>query len=257
MQSFSIGQTISRASTLIGATMGSVGLFIVAVQLVTGVLNFALRGQMVGALGGAQAMADPSAQLAMIQSGWYWATLASSIVLGSLVYAGAVAGLIRAENGLPVSLSDCFVGGLAKFLPVTALVILWVLGIYAGIILLVVPGCILIAMWSVTVPALIAEDTSVVRAFGRSRALTKGSRWKIFLLLTIVVLVLYAGFGVLLALLAVQWSGFGIALVTSLPVQVATGVCGAAFALIISAVLVSIYRELIDLSGEKTSSVFD
>ncbi len=257
MQTFSIGQTISRASSLIGTTLRSVGLFILILQAISLAVTYVLRGQLVVAMGGAEAMADPAVQVAVLRSGWYWVTAAWSTVLASLVFAGATAGMIKAEKGEAVSLGDCFAGGLPKMLPLIGLMILWMLGVYIGIILLVVPGCILLAMWSVTVPVLIAEDTGVFGAFGRSRALTKGYRWKIFLLLLIVLVLLYVGLGVILALSAVQLIGFGAAIYTSGPLQVIMGLFGAAFGLVIDAVLVAIYGELIELKAEHTGGVFD
>jgi hypothetical protein len=43
-----------------------------------------------------------------------------------------------------------------------------------------VPGVILYVMWAVASPVLVAERTGVVGAFGRSRFLTRGARWKVF-----------------------------------------------------------------------------
>jgi hypothetical protein len=58
--------------------------------------------------------------------------------------------------------------------------LLMVLGIFAGTLLLIVPGMILVMMWSVAIPACVVERTGVFGAFSRSRELTRGHRWAIF-----------------------------------------------------------------------------
>ena len=68
--------------------------------------------------------------------------------------------------------------------------LLWAIGVGIGFILLIVPGIILLMMWSVAVPALVVEREGVFAAFSRSAELTKGARWKIFGL-SLVLLVIY------------------------------------------------------------------
>ena len=251
MGSLNFGQTISRASGLIGATLGSAGLFIIVFQIVMGGLNAVFRMQMTGAIA-----AGAMAPTAIFLSGWYWATILVSLVGGAIVFAGATAGMIKADRGEVVTIADCFTSGLGKALPAIGLVILWVLGIYAGFILLFVPGCILVAMWSVSFPALIAEDVGVIGAFGRSRALTKGSRWKIFLLLLLTVVAVYAVFGVVLAGVGFQFGSMAAATSTSIGLQIVLGLLGAVFALGNTALLVAIYGELTELKGDRVSEVF-
>jgi len=78
-----------------------------------------------------------------------------------------------------------------KLLPILGLSILMGLGIGLGWLLLLVPGIILLVMWIAAYPALIAEPINVIEAFGRSRTLTRGNRWRIFgLLLLLLVLIL-------------------------------------------------------------------
>jgi hypothetical protein len=80
--------------------------------------------------------------------------------------------------------------GLRVVVPLFFLGLLLTLGVAFGFLLLVVPAVILYVMWSVAAPALVEERCGVFAAFGRSRALTKGARWKIFAL-ELVVLIFY------------------------------------------------------------------
>ena len=53
------------------------------------------------------------------------------------------------------------------------------LGIGLGLILLIVPGMILFARWSVGLPALLREELGVSQAMRRSSSLTDGNRWRV------------------------------------------------------------------------------
>ena len=50
---------------------------------------------------------------------------------------------------------------------------LWSLGVLAGVIALVVPGLVLMTVWFVCLPVLLAENSTVWRSFGRSYELVK------------------------------------------------------------------------------------
>jgi hypothetical protein len=65
------------------------------------------------------------------------------------------------------------------------LAILWWVAVLGGFMFFVVPGVILMCLWFVPTAALVAERRGVFAALGRSAELTKGARWRIFLLLCI------------------------------------------------------------------------
>lgn len=90
--------------------------------------------------------------------------------------------------------------GFRFFAPMLAVQILYVLGMMAATLLLVVPGIILALMWMVAPSALVIERLGIVDAFKRSRALTKGHRWA---LLGLVV-------AYFLPLIAIEWVIFQI-----------------------------------------------
>lgn len=49
-----------------------------------------------------------------------------------------------------------------------------------GFLLLIVPGLILLTIWAVIAPVVVLERPGVFPAFGRSRALVRGSGWQVF-----------------------------------------------------------------------------
>jgi hypothetical protein len=79
------------------------------------------------------------------------------------------------------------------------------LGIAFGLVLLVVPGLIWATSWSVASAALVADDTGSQGPFARSAALTKGSRWPIFGLLLIFILVYFVLSVISGVVLALVW----------------------------------------------------
>lgn len=114
-------------------------------------------------------------------------------ILWLLLYAVAETVLIQLgialAEGRSVSRTESIGAGLRLFLPVAGISILFWLGVWAGSILLVVPGLMLATAWSVAAPALIEERTGILSAFGRSAALTKGARWRIFGLAALVLVI--------------------------------------------------------------------
>lgn len=67
--------------------------------------------------------------------------------------------------------------GLRRLLPLLAMLILYYVGLIAGLILLIIPGIWLYASWSVATPSLLIEHANPFRALGRSRRLVRGRWW--------------------------------------------------------------------------------
>jgi hypothetical protein len=125
------------------------------------------------------------------------------ILVGMLLTYGAVFQVAMQDlHGQTVATDAMVKTALAKFLPLLGLAILLGLGVFAGCLLLIVPGVILALAWSVAFPALVLENRGIFDAFRRSAALTRGKRWSIFLLfllvgivIGVIELVLFALFG--------------------------------------------------------------
>lgn len=104
------------------------------------------------------------------------------IVLGAVFTAAT---LVDASGERP-RLVTMLASGARLFLPLLAIFILMAIGLWIGALLLIVPFFIAWAMWAVTVPAYVAERDGIFAAFGRSRTLTKGARWRVLLLLVVI-----------------------------------------------------------------------
>ncbi|MFL6729234.1 MAG: YciC family protein [Sphingomicrobium sp.] len=114
----------------------------------------------------------------------------ASMAIGALVQGALTRATISAAEGNRVSFGDSLSTSLRVLVPLIILAIVSAIGIGFGLILLVVPGIILMLMWSVAVPVLVAERTGIFESLRRSGALTKGAKGRI-LGIFIVVLIAY------------------------------------------------------------------
>jgi uncharacterized membrane protein len=183
-RSFSIGAIISSSFGALAnnplATFGIAFLFSSLPQLLFSAF-----------IGTSLIMADRSSTVATVV-----VSIASYVVfllLSMLTQGALVRATVAHAEGERASLAQCLGTGLSSAVPLIGLVLLMIIGLMVGFALFVVPGIILYLMWSVAVPALVAEEQGVFAAFSRSRALTKGARWKIFglQLLLLVLLILF------------------------------------------------------------------
>jgi len=73
------------------------------------------------------------------------------------------------------------------------------IGVFVGLLLLIVPGLVLMTWWVLIIPVIALERTSAGAAFGRSRELVRGYGWKVFGVIVLTILLLL-GFEIVLAL---------------------------------------------------------
>ncbi|MBV9006398.1 MAG: hypothetical protein JO181_17170 [Solirubrobacterales bacterium] len=108
----------------------------------------------------------------------------------SILYQGMVVELVQdVEDGR----RDHSVGDLLRsvspvFWPLVAVSILFGIGVGIGFVLLIIPGLILMVIWSVVAPVTVLERPGVFAAFGRSRELVRGNGWNVFGVIVLVFL---------------------------------------------------------------------
>jgi len=243
-----MGRTFARAGGLVARTWLSAGVYLVLIQVLMYGGLFAIGA----AFTIPARLNDPFA----LVSGLVIGIIAVYLLANAAGMAGATASLLKADRGEATSIGDCFSAGVQMCVPVLGLTILWFLGIYLGFILIIVPGCILVAMWCVAVPALVAEDIGVIGAFGRSRALTKGSRGMIFLSLLLTVIAIYIVYAVLAGVWTALMVSLSLEIIASIGLIIGVIALGILTTLGIQALLVAIYGELVDLKGEHVVDVF-
>jgi hypothetical protein len=108
------------------------------------------------------------------------ASIVVSMAVTVLIIQTLTYGTVQALRGRKVPIGDCLVEGLRRLPVGIAVGFLAYLGIVLGMVLLIVPGFIVLTMWSVALPANTVERTGVLASLSRSSELTRGRRWRTF-----------------------------------------------------------------------------
>ena len=69
--------------------------------------------------------------------------------------------------------------------------LVFAIGVGIGFVLLIIPGLILLVMWSVVAPVTVLERPGVFAAFGRSRELVQGNGWNVFGVIVLVFVIVF------------------------------------------------------------------
>ena len=113
-----------------------------------------------------------------------WAVVTLSWVISIVIAAVLQGALIRAtveENeGRHSGFAECVAAGFRVCLPLFVVDLIFLIAMTIGFVLLIVPGILVMVVWSLAAPAVAVERGGIMRSFGRSAELTKGHRWKIF-----------------------------------------------------------------------------
>jgi len=178
VQRFDIGRVINQITGLIGRNFIS---FTVLALLFSGlpyVISMLLQPLLI----------QPDSQAATILS----AALLSiflTVVPGFLLIGALTRASIDDLGRKGVSVPAALQAGLRYLLPLIGLGLIVGLGVFAAMILLIVPGIILGICWIVSSPVLVVEKAGIFQALQRSLALTRGHRWAIFGLMLLYMLV--------------------------------------------------------------------
>jgi hypothetical protein len=113
-------------------------------------------------------------------------------VIGNTLYQGMVVSLVAdvQDGRRDSSVGDLVNSAAPVILPLFLAGLLAGLGIALGFVLLIVPGLILLTIWSVIAPVIVLERTGVIEAFGRSRELVRGHGWQVFGVIVCVFLII-------------------------------------------------------------------
>ena len=110
-----------------------------------------------------------------------WIGSIVSLVLTAF-FTGMVVMLVRdlQDGHRDSSLGELFSSVTPVFVPVIVVSILFGIGVAIGLVLIIIPGLILLTIWSVAIPVTVIERPGILAAFGRSRQLVKGNGWQVF-----------------------------------------------------------------------------
>jgi hypothetical protein len=194
-------------------------------------------------------------------------------VLYVLAQAVVLYGAFQAMRERPVNLGDCLKVAFSRFFPIVGIAICWIIAVAAvGILTGLISAAVgppyvrvaisvmiffglcmtLVTMWFVAIPACIVERLGPLASIGRSNALTKGCRWKIFgmiLLVFAVTMILSLVTGPVLSLIGKVVSALG-----SLALN---GVMGAFYAIYVAVTYHDLRVAKEGVDTDQIAAVFD
>jgi hypothetical protein len=113
--------------------------------------------------------------------------LGFGVMLLSMIGMGALAGVALAQSERrEANFWPFFRRGLERLPTLVAVLLLSGVGISLGFMCLIIPGIVLMLMWSMVGPVAVLEDKGIIGTFSRSKELTTNVLWRIFLVLMIV-----------------------------------------------------------------------
>jgi hypothetical protein len=181
------------------------------------------------------------------------------LVLNVVVQAMLTHATVTDLGGGRPTFGNCFRTALPLILPLIGMGFLEYFGVVFGMILFIVPGIILALMWSVAVPALVEERGGVFGSMGRSRALTKGSRWRLFGLFLVAGIILLVP-PALVSGMATRLQGASFPSPTS-PASLLAGALSGLAAMLFATIIAAAYVELRTVKEgatvESLAAIFD
>lgn len=152
----------------------------------------------------------------------------------------------EAYRGRPAGVRDSLMYALKRSRQIGWTSLLLILGIGIGLVLCVLPGVWLWALWSVALPALLVEGVSGTKALGRSQQLVKDRWWATFgRLFAVVVIALVIDLLVSTAIEAVLMAPLDSTSLAAMVAESAAAMVGTVISTpLISAVIVIVYFDL-------------
>jgi glycerophosphoryl diester phosphodiesterase family protein len=122
---------------------------------------------------------------------WLFATLVLYLGASAASQGATVVAVSKVHLGTDTSISEAFAGIKGRILYLALIMIGVGIGVSIGFVLLIVPGIILALMWALTIPVAVLEDKGLRDATARSAELTKGNRWRIFMVYFLFIVLMY------------------------------------------------------------------
>jgi hypothetical protein len=137
-------------------------------------------------------LAQVDIQLSVSVIGGLLFTLALTVISLITLSIGQAATVIAVSNvhlERPISIGNAYAGIKGYLLEIIFVLIFAGIGIFFGLILLVIPGIIIALAWSLALPVTVIEKEGPLDALRRSAQLTRGNRSRILVILLLVFIV--------------------------------------------------------------------
>lgn len=217
---FEIGRVINLTFSTIGANpVLFLGLGLVIAGIPQAIMRLYLYGATQPGLTMSREEAMANNPMLNGNGAGMFAFIFATMLLTALLHAALTRATIEDLSDRKPSFGDAMGTALRLVLPTIAISILVAFGAGLGMILLIVPGIVLWLGWAVAIPVLVQERRGVFGSMSRSRELTKGSRWSLFglfIVAMIIAWVIAAILGLIGGLLAAAIGTVGIAVAAAI-----------------------------------------
>jgi Uncharacterised protein family (UPF0259) len=207
-----IGATLNQTFSTYGAQAGTLLPLALLLFLVVAIVNWIIAG-----------------------SFWLFPVGLAVSVIAATLYQGMVVNLVSdvQDGRRDRSIEDLVRETGPVVLPLIGVGILAGIAIGIGFLLLIVPGLILVTIWSVIAPVIVVEHAGVFESFGRSRELVRGNGWQVFGVIVVVYIIVF----VIEAILGGIGSGLSDSAVIRIVFNLAGETIAAPIAALVAAVL--------------------
>jgi hypothetical protein len=247
-EGFRVGRVLSKSLTILTGNFSKYILFGAVIALPSLIAGFISGGQLTGAQ---PVRPDQIFTGAAIFSGFVYVVI--WLVVFSICQSALIYGAFQDVRGRPFDIGASVQRGLNRFVPVIGAAICASILVGIGFMLLVVPGLILLTMFFVIVPVCVVEGLGPIKSLGRSSALTKGYRWRIFAIYLVpaIIIAIVAWILERIGLAIAGWAGY------TLVAYVVTAV-GSAYQAIVNIMAYHDLRAVKEgLDIEQLAAVFD
>ena len=122
---------------------------------------------------------------------WVPASLLVYLVTLSVSQGATVIAVSQIQLGRDTTISEAFATIGPRIGELSIITLGMSIVIALGFVLLIVPGIVLSMMWALTIPAAVLEGRGLGESLARSSELTKGHRWRIFLIYVVIIVLVY------------------------------------------------------------------
>jgi glycerophosphoryl diester phosphodiesterase family protein len=122
---------------------------------------------------------------------WVPASLLVYLVTIAVSQGATVIAVSQIQLGRDTSIADAFATIRPRIGELSMITLAMGIMIAVGFVLLLVPGIVLSMMWALTIPVAVLEARGLRASLARSSELTRGHRWRVFLIYVLIIVLVY------------------------------------------------------------------
>jgi hypothetical protein len=134
---------------------------------------------------------EPGSSGFLFELMWVPVALLVYLVTIAVSQGATVVAVSQIQLGRATSISEAFAAIRPRIGELSMITLGMGIMIAVGFVLLLVPGIVLSMMWALTIPVAVLEDRGLRESLARSSELTRGHRWRVFLIYLLIIVMVY------------------------------------------------------------------